>query len=259
MQISVSSCCWWDDPLDEVLRKASSCGFRAIEILAFAPYFPRVHLDLTTTTTAELRRKLEDHGLVLSGLHAGSIWTTTEELRRNLTDYAKMAIEAAAELECPTVVEGGPLRDEQPFEPFIDSLLELQRELENTPVQLVLENHHNYWLETIEDYRGLLTHISSPKIGICADTGHFTAAGVDPVRFAETFKERIYHVHVKDHIGEKSVPLGKGTTNNREVARRLREYGYQGFLTQELELEDKKNADIHACEGRDYMLGLLEA
>ena len=74
---------------------------------------------------------------------------------------------------------------------------------------------------------------------------------------ARRFPGRIFHVHIKDHRGTQSVPLGTGETNNRGTVAALKETGYAGYLSQELEVTDRENADRYAAEGIAYMKSLL--
>ena len=88
------------------------------------------------------------------------------------------------------------------------------------------------------------------------DTGHFTAARVDMCAFISRFGKRVSHVQVKDHIGERSVPLGEGRTDNRSVICNLAALGYDGCLSVELEVHDKREIE-HVRAARRYMGDLL--
>ncbi|HUU70037.1 MAG TPA: sugar phosphate isomerase/epimerase, partial [Planctomycetota bacterium] len=116
MKIAASSCCWWHDSLDDLLRKAAECGFTAVELLTFPPELFNPHGNLREMKPADLARKLDAHGLRLAGLHLGCIRTHDEQLRRSMTDYAKLAIDFAVRLGCEVIVEGGPDRGVGPFE-----------------------------------------------------------------------------------------------------------------------------------------------
>jgi sugar phosphate isomerase/epimerase len=54
---------------------------------------------------------------------------------------------------------------------------------------------------------------------------------------------RIRHVHIKDHVGTRSVALGAGETPNRAVLDRLRDRGFDGYASIEVECEDKRAQD----------------
>lgn len=257
MKIAASSCCWWHDSLDEVIRKAPACGFADVELLTFPPELFDLHGNVREMKPADLKKRLDDHGLKLAALHLGCIRTNTEELRRSMTDYAKLAIQLAQELGCGIIVEGGPDRGVGPFEAFLESIEELAEGCEGTNVKIALENHFGNSIQFIEDYDLIFKRIRSRAVGMTLDTGHFTSAKVDPVEVARRFATRVYHVHIKDHIGTRSVALGTGQTDNFGVARVLKSAGYKGYLSQELEVSDRENTDRYACEGLEYLRKLV--
>ena len=259
MKLCASSICWVHDPVDVVCKKAKAAGFDAVELLTFPNEIWSCHGDLRQVKAADYHRMLSDHGLTLAGLHLGAIMTPSEERRRVLTDYCKRAVEFAVQTGCSLIVEGGPGRENEPVEPFMKSLEELEPLLAGTPVRIGLENHYMNWIQFIQDYEWIFDRIDSPRIGMTLDTGHFTSANVDPAEVARRFTAKVFHVHIKDHVGTRSVALGTGQTNNVGVARILKAAGYTGYLSQELEVEDKANADHYAAEGIHYLRKLMEA
>jgi sugar phosphate isomerase/epimerase len=241
------------DDLDGMLRKAAAAGFPAVEVLTFPREIWYLHGDLREMAARDLGARVADHGLTLAGLHLGAIMTAPEAKYRALVDYTKRAIDVAAELGAGIVVTGGPDRATEPFDPFLDALETLAPHLAGTPVRLALENHYFNSLQFIEDYDYVFRRVDSPSIGITLDTGHFTSAGVDPAAVAARFTDKIFHVHIKDHIGTQSVALGTGETNNVGMARVLKAAGYTGYLSQELEVADHSTADAVTAAGLGYM------
>src|SRR5206468_71911 len=95
-------------------------------------------------------------------------------------------------------------------------LRELGSDLDRQGVRLTLENHYRFQIETLDDYLTLFaTPGVSERIGATVDTGHFTASRVDIAGLVRRLGARVAHVHMKDHIGERSVGLGHGETDNR--------------------------------------------
>jgi sugar phosphate isomerase/epimerase len=110
-----------------------------------------------------------------------------------------------------------------------------------------------------------------PEFGFNFDPSHLLWQGVDPVKFLYKFRDRIYHVHMKDAIvtldGESGIlashlnfgdyrrgwdfrSLGHGTVNFEEIIRALNNIGYTGPLS--VEWEDSGMERCHgareACE-----------
>jgi len=258
LNIAASSICWVHDTLEDALRKARECGFRAFEPLVFPAELCRLHGDLRELKASDLHRLLAKYDMKLAALHLGAIKTRSDDQRKALTDYAKRAIEVAAELGCPVIVEGGPDRASEPLVPFLRSLEELVPALKGTDVKIGLENHYRNWIQYIQDYEHIFQHVGHPQIGITLDTGHFTSAGVDSADVVRRFPDKVFHVHVKDHVGTQSVPLGSGQTDNFAVARELKKIGFAGYLSQELEVAEGIDADQAARDGYAYMTRLRE-
>ena len=76
-------------------------------------------------------------------------------------------------------------------------------------------------------------------MGITIDTGHFYRSEVDWRSFVRDFGARIWNLHVKDHRGPVSVPLGTGEVELRGYLEELHRLDYDGPLA--VELEDKRS------------------
>lgn len=127
----------------------------------------------------------------------------------------------------------------------------------DTPVKLTLEPHYGTVLQDWEDFQRVMQALPDSRLGICVDTGHFHAAHVDTVAFIRHFGPRIYAVHLKDHLGTVSVSIGRGEIDLAAQIAALREVGYQGGLTLELEVNDPQNLPRYTEESYVYVSGLL--
>ncbi|HBT76220.1 MAG TPA: AP endonuclease [Planctomycetaceae bacterium] len=109
------------------------------------------------------------------------------------------------------------------------------------------------------------------EFGFNFDPSHLLWQGVDPVKFLYKFKDRIYHVHMKDAIvtldGSSGIlashlnfgdyrrgwdfrSLGHGAVNFEEIIRALNDIGYTGPLSVEWEDSgmDRKHGAREACD-----------
>lgn len=78
-----------------------------------------------------------------------------------------------------------------------------------------------------------------PRIGACADTGHWVRSGLVPVDCVKMLKGRIVSSHLKD-LNEKDpqahdVPFGTGVSDIAGVLDELKRQGFQGNLSIEYE------------------------
>jgi sugar phosphate isomerase/epimerase len=99
--------------------------------------------------------------------------------------------------------------------------------------------------------------IDDPRVGLCLDVGHFHAARVMTQEIIRHYAERLYAVHLKDHVGAQSVGIGRGEIDLPAMIATLREIGYRGDLTVELEVADPENLPRYTREAYIYVCGLL--
>ena len=81
----------------------------------------------------------------------------------------------------------------------------------------------NYVLQLVKD--------RDPRMGACADVGHWVRSGLDPVDCIKILKGRIFDSHMKDlnefgNVKAHDLPFGQGKSN---IAGILAEYSAQGF------------------------------
>jgi len=101
-------------------------------------------------------------------------------------------------------------------------------------------------LQAVEKY--------DPRIGACADLGHYIRSGEQPVEVIRLLKGRLYGIHLKDFAEmqdhTKGVILGKGHLNVPAVMAALvaADFPADGALSLEYE-ENEQNplADIKEC------------
>ena len=133
----------------------------------------------------------------------------------------------------------------------------LQRIPAESQIKLALEPHHGNVLEQASDFQAVLDAIPDERVGVCIDTGHFHASGVDTLAAIRQFASRLYAVHLKDHLGTVSVGIGRGDLNLKEIIEALQAVDYQGDLTLELEVEDPENLPRYTEEAYFYLKGML--
>ncbi len=120
-------------------------------------------------------------------------------------------------------------------------------------INLALHNHpepSRYWNpQTVLDAcQGL-----SPRIGACADTGHWMRSGVKPIEAIKLLKGRIITFHFKDlnkygKDGAHDVPWGTGEGDIIEILRELKRQGVKAAFSSEYEYNwDNSETEIAAC------------
>jgi sugar phosphate isomerase/epimerase len=104
----------------------------------------------------------------------------------------------------------------------------------------------NYVLSLIKD--------RDPRIGACADTGHWARSGLKPVECLRLLKGRLVSSHLKDlnqtGLGAHDVPYGTGVCDVPAILEELKAQGFEGNLSLEYEYNwDHSLPEVAQCIG----------
>jgi sugar phosphate isomerase/epimerase len=231
-----------DSDFENTFAQAREAGYRHIE---FNCWYART---LSPENIARLKARCQQHGLTPIALHVGSFGGgSRDELCMNYCHKLR-AILAATELGCTRVVASGAARGtEGGLQAVAEELALLLPYAQAHGVTLLLENHCQNVLANEQDYAYVFERIRSPHVGICLDTGHFDAEGVDPAAFARRFAPQVKHIHLKENrmFGQKTFcRFGEGTTDHTAVIEALLAIGYSGYMSVELSPEIGENGDL---------------
>lgn len=163
----------------------------------------------------------------------------------------------AERLHSPLVVITGGKRQEGGLQATIAGLRALLPLVAGSSVRLALEPHYRSQIESRQDYDTILHEIDSPQVGITVDCGHLHSAGVDWRSLIRDYASRVINVHLKDHIGTQSVPIGRGEIDLRALVTELHTTGYDGALAVELEVVDPENLLCYCAEAHAYLSRLV--
>lgn len=234
MKLSVNTYCLPEKSAPDALAALGQMGYTAVELVGLGE---GKHVEYTAMNASDVRALVEPHGLELAALYMRPINIhAPEKLERSLADLEHV-IDLAAALGGGRIVFS-PLIPREPYDYRLlaDGCARLARRIGNRPIHICLENHHNWPLSTAEDYEALLRIGLPEAVGFTVDTGHFYASGVDVPAFIREHKDRVRHVHIKDHDATGSVELGTGETPLVAAVEALREIGYDGFCSVEVEI-----------------------
>ena len=160
----------------------------------------------------------------------------------------------------PEMVDAGYARIKELWSPIFDVYDEcgVKLALEVHPTEIAFDYYSTLRLMETLEYR--------PTLGINFDPSHLLWQGVNPALFLRAFKDRVYHVHMKDvrlnrdglsgvlgsHIefgdtrrGWNFVSLGHGDVDFDAIIRELNQMGYHGPLC--VEWEDSGMERIHGA------------
>jgi myo-inositol catabolism protein IolH len=204
----------------------------------------------------DLRRRLDDAGLVVSSLQGGGRFGGVDaaDAERQL-ELRRHGIAAAHDFGCDVIAATGPPRAGQSIEDVIRFLERLAPIAEASGVTHALEPHWQNRIEDLDDYRAIFAAVDSPAYAVALDTGHLFAAGVSIDRLLDELVDRVAVLHLKDGDRPAShdfVPFGRGAIDNRAVIRRCQASGFDGFAVIELEVPDMENCLAYLTEAYEH-------
>jgi sugar phosphate isomerase/epimerase len=223
----------------ETVRKLKELGVAAVEAFpgqSLAAEFPGARFDETMTAdqVAFAKDALKSAGVTLYGYGVVEIGKTEESMRKVFDFARKMGIRI---IVC---------------EPADDDFTLLEKLVKEYNIKIAIHNHpapSKYNLpETV------FGHVDGkdPRIGSCADSGHWMRGMNDPREAFKLLQGRILDVHLKDRSdfgtakGVDDVPWGSGKGMIRDLLAELTLQDYDGYLTMEYENESEVGDPVPA-------------
>ena len=298
---------WADMPLEDLAKKASEWGYDGLELACWGDHFdPDVAAD-NPRYCAQKKALLQKYGLqcwaishhlagqcvldVLDERHdgfaPGELAGQPDRIRDWAIETMKKCARAARNMGIKVVngftgssiwhllysfppvsadqIEAGFQLLAERWNPILDVFGECG-------VKFALEVHPTeIAFDIITAQRAVDALGGREEFGFNFDPSHLQWQGVDPVAFIRTFKDRIYHVHMKDcsvtldgrsgilsshlNFGEEGRgwdfrSLGRGDVEFEEVIRALNRIGYTGPLSVEWEDSgmDREHGAREACD-----------
>lgn len=186
--IALSTGCFYQRPILEILANVSNAGFRQIEVCSFP-----AHLDYHDASAVDLAaRRLRELDIAPVSFHAPfaahiDITAFDATVREASVAELILACGSAARLGCGYVVlHPGPEREGRPPEAeFVEHMHHAAESLNRVAarccqlgIRLLLENMLAHLLfGRVSDMLYLLGEIKSCEVGTCLDTGHAHLAG----------------------------------------------------------------------------------
>lgn len=224
----------------EAVDKAASLGLSWMEAYPgqrLSADFPDARLDhnMSSDLREKVKQKLAENGIKLYCYGVVGLPNNEKEARK-VFDFCKdMGIANIAS------------------EPSEDSFDLIDRLAQEYRIGVAIHNHPNpshYWNPdtVLKVCKG-----RSKYIGACADTGHWTRSGIDPLEAVKKLKDRIIYFHLKDlnefgNKGAHDVPWGTGVSKPRQILEYLNEIGWKGYFSIEYEHNwDNSVPEIRQC------------
>jgi sugar phosphate isomerase/epimerase len=279
IKLGIQSAILGDQSFDEVISFASENGFACVELMCWPmgkadrKYAGVTHIDVASLDEDEIKRiknKLKEKNVSVSGLgYYPNALDPDREKSDFYIDHIKKVIDAAAVLDIGimnTFIGADPSKnDNENFERFKEIWPPVIRYAEERNVKIGIENCPMYF--TLDEWpsgcnlahspalwRKIFETIPSRNFGLNYDPSHLLWQMMDYVKPIYEFRDRIFHVHIKDatvlweklnDVGILTTPLqfhtpklpGLGDIKWGKFFSALYEVGYTGSAC--IEVEDK--------------------
>ena len=222
--------------LEEALRGLAEAGFEHVEIGAVKGFIE--HLDPDEPDVEGCRRLLAEHGLTCVSM-SGHAPLHQEIGKRRLTNVLRAGQELGIQVLNTFT---GDAESPEEIAAFMANVREIADEAQAAGIRLCIETDSNL-LPTAEIGRPILDEIGHDWVQFNYDPGNVRYyTGAVPEQDLEFALDRLGHFHLKDQRGGKDVkdfpPLGEGDVDIPHILRRLRETGFSGPVSMEIEFTD---------------------
>lgn len=254
----------WDTPYDDAIRRISSLGFRAVELIAWTR--DELETYYTPGTIKDLRSIIEGEGLVLSQFVSTprTMSSTDAKERAQSVAHLKRLVDVGLELGAqmvnsvtsyPLNIDIPPITDrphvqiftydvepgldwEQNWLDYVDAMRQCAEYAERSNIRYSLEPHPFRYGSNSDGMLRLLDAVGSPALGVNFDPSHTFPSGEIPHTTVYRLNKRIFHCDFSDNDGMTNVHWrpGKGKMDWKSVFVALKAVGYEGVVS--LEFED---------------------
>jgi len=231
-----------DWSLERAVQQAVADGYAGLEVRVLDGQI--IPSDLPAQRRAEIRKLMQQNGLVIAGIGASTRFSSPDPAeRRKNQDELRRYLELANALESPMVrTFGGNVAEGHTIAETIDWLAEglagVMETAEAQGVTVVLETHDAFCRG--QEVAATLAKVEHPRLKAVWDVHHPYRMGESVAETWNYIGHRLAHVHIKDARRKPDgdwqlVLLGEGEVPNREVVELLLEKGYNGYLSAEWE------------------------
>jgi len=256
--------------LERALEGIAKSGFKAIEVSCISAYCDHIFPEQMTVGEMDgLAKLVESFGLRIASIagHIDLAWPLIGK-RADIAQFPQLAenvdiahegflllrsrVDLADHLGVEIVNTGiGVTSDEKEVDRFYREFDALLGYAEKRKIKIGLESHAGL-TETAVATLALCNKLGRSNVGLNYDAANVRFyTGTDPVADLEScekqLRDRIVHVHIKDHRGGKGnwdfPPLGEGEVNFKKLAAIFKRVGYKGPFSLEIQFHGPGTTD----------------
>ncbi len=127
--------------------------------------------------------------------------------------------------------------------------------VDDLSIAVAVQNHPGRAIETAEDYQAVFDGVGDePRLKAVLEVGSFHHYGVSWRQGYDLLEGRIALVHVKDMVGQQSVPFGTGEVDIPGLFGHMSSVGYEGKFVLEMSVVDKENTLKYTGQALQYVI-----
>ena len=229
IKIGTSTSSVWPQSATAAFELAAELGYDGVEVMVWA--------DPISQDRGALRRRSRQTGLPVLAVHAPCLLITQRIWSPRPEERLRRSVQAAQELDAPTVVIHPPFRWQRRY---ADSFPDLVAELsEESGVAIAVENMFpvRRFGSEVSAFHPSIDPTDVGYANYTLDLSHTATAGVDALALAKRMGPGLSHLHLADGSGaprdEHLVP-GRGGQPCAEVCQWLATSGFTGQVVVEI-------------------------
>ncbi len=237
----------------EAIEKTAAAGGKVIELYPGQTLSPDNDVPFNHEVSDEIiqqvHEKLDEHGLKV--VNFGVVGLPDAETARDVFEFAE-------KLGVPAITSNPNTHEEMDFiEPLVQEF-DIMMGIHNHP-RPEGESDYRIW---DPEYVLELVDGRDPRLGSCADTGHWIRSGISPVEALQILEGRVISLHLKDvdRFEREGVDViyGTGVGEVSGVLEELRRQNFGGHISIEYESNWYENVP-DVAQNVGYIRGWLDA
>ncbi len=210
--------------LEEILKKVSRIGFRAVEL--DIDHLRRQFCDRQDWPKAVFQL-LESYEMKPAGVAVGAITAERTDQLKLQVSTIRRNIEVAKGIGAELAIITGGDRTLENYNCIVSGLHELS---DSAGLTVVVSNQINSRIENRTDLIALFQPAFPGQIGLCIDVMHFHQAAINAGDAIREMGPRIKLFRIADMMGLTPVLLGQGEIEIKALLRGLRMAKYDGYV-----------------------------
>jgi sugar phosphate isomerase/epimerase len=249
VKVGVSTASVWPQSATTAFELAAALGYDGVEVM--------VWVDPLSQDPAALRRRARQYRVPVLAVHAPCLLITQRVWSPRPDERLRRAVQAAQDLDAPTVVVHPPFRWQRRY---AEGFAELVRDLEDSSgIAIAVENMFpvRRFGRQVSAFEPSIDPTEPGYRHYTLDLSHTSAAGEDAVALRARMGDGLVHIHLADGTGqprdEHLVP-GRGTQPCAEVCESLAVDGFAGQVVLEINTRRARTAAERAKDLAEALL-----